>query len=54
MLTLLSNDDEPFSHIQFNFPALPAVMYKTTNISMVYDVLMEQVDSMIANWPVNA
>ena len=54
MLTLLLNDDEPFSHIQFNFPALPAVMYKTTNISMVYDVLMEQVDSMIANWPVNA
>jgi hypothetical protein len=54
MLTLLSNDDEPFSHIQFNFPAVPAVMYKTENISMMYDVLMEQIDSMIANWPVNA
>jgi hypothetical protein len=53
-LTLLSNDDEPFSHIQFNFPAVPAVMYKTTNISMVYDVLLDQFDSMIANWPVNA
>jgi hypothetical protein len=51
-LTLLSNDDEPFSHIQFNFPAVPAVMYKTTNICMVYDVLMDQIDSMIANWPV--
>lgn len=53
-LTLLSNDDEPFSHIQFNFPAVPAVMYKTSNISMVYDVLLDQFDSMIANWPVNA
>jgi hypothetical protein len=53
-LTLLSNDDEPFSHIQFNFPAVPAVMYKTENISMVYDVLLDQIDSMIANWPVNA
>lgn len=53
-LTLLSNDDEPFSHIQFNFPAVPAVMYKTSNISMVYDVLLDQIDSMIANWPVNA
>jgi hypothetical protein len=53
MLTLLSNDDEPFSHIQFNFPAVPAVMYKTENISMMYDVVMEQIDSMIANWPVN-
>jgi hypothetical protein len=51
-LTLLSNDDEPFSHIQFNFPAVPSVMYKTTNICMVYDVLMDQIDSMIANWPV--
>ena len=48
------NDDEPFSHIQFNFPAVPAVMYKTSNISMVYDVLLDQFDSMIANWPVNA
>ena len=53
-LTLLSNDDEPFSHIQFNFPAVPAVMYKTSNISMMYDVLLDQFDSMIANWPVNA
>ena len=53
-LTLLSNDDEPFSHIQFNFPTIPAVMYKTSNISMVYDVILEQIDSMIANWPINA
>lgn len=53
-LTLLSNDDEPFSHIQFNFPAVPAVMYKTSNINMIYDVLLDQFDSMIANWPVNA
>jgi hypothetical protein len=53
-LTLLSNDDEPFSHIQFNFPAVPAVMYKTSNIDMVYDVLLDQFDSMIANWPINA
>ena len=51
-LTLLSNDDEPFSHIQFNFPTVPAVMYKTTNLSMVYDVVMDQIDTMIANWPV--
>lgn len=51
-LTLLSNDDEPFSHIQFNFPATPAVMYKTTNIINVYDVIMDQIDTMIANWPV--
>ena len=53
-LTLLSNDDEPVSHIQFNFPTIPAVMYKTSNISMVYDVILEQIDSMIANWPINA
>jgi hypothetical protein len=53
-ITLLSNDDEPFSHIQFNFPAIPAVMYKTSNINMVYDVVLEQIDNMIANWPINA
>jgi len=51
-LTLLSNDDEPFSHIQFNFPTVPTVMYKTTNLSMVYDVVMDQIDTMIANWPI--
>jgi len=51
-LTLLSQDDEPFSHIQFNFPAVPTVMYKTTNLNLVYDVVMDQIDNMIANWPV--
>ena len=51
-LTLLSNDDEPFSHIQINFPVIPAVMYKTSNLCLVYDVVMDQIDNMIANWPV--
>jgi len=53
-LTLLSNDDEPFSHVQFNFPATPSVMYKTENLVCVTDVLLEQFDMLLSNWPINA
>ena len=52
LLTMLSNDDEPFSHVQFNFPATPAVMYRTQNLDQVYGVVMDQFDNMLSNWPV--
>jgi len=52
LLTMLSSDDEPFSHVQFNFPATPAVMYRTENINQVYGVIMDQFDNMLANWAV--
>jgi hypothetical protein len=53
-LTLLENDDEPFSHVQFNFPATPSVMYKMENLVCVTDVLLEQFDMLLSNWPINA
>jgi len=52
-LTLLANDDEPFSHVQFNFPATPSVMYKMENLVCVTDVLLEQFDMLLSNWPIN-
>jgi hypothetical protein len=51
LLTMLAADDEPFSHVQFNFPATPAVMYRTENLNQVYEVVMDQFDQMLANWP---
>ena len=52
LLTLLTHDDEPFSHIQFNFPATPSVMYKTSNLPYVTDIILDQFDSMLSNWPI--
>ena len=52
MLTMLASDDEPFSHVQFNFPATPSVMYRTENLHQVYSVVMDQFDHMLANWPI--
>jgi hypothetical protein len=51
LLTLLAHDDEPFSHVQFNFPATPSVMYKTSNLPYVTDIVLDQFDSMLSNWP---
>ena len=54
LMTMLANDDEPFTHVQFNFPVTPSVMYKTTNLCAMTDVILEQFDSLISNWPINA
>jgi hypothetical protein len=53
LLSMLASDDEPFSHVQFNFPATPTVMYKTQNLYHMYDVIMDQFDHLLANWPIN-
>ena len=53
LMTMLAHDDEPFTHVQFNFPVTPAVMYKTQSLSAMTDVILEQFDSLISNWPVN-
>lgn len=52
LLSMLASDDEPFSHVQFNFPATPSVMYRTQNLTGMYGVVMEQFDHMLANWPI--
>ena len=54
LVSMLANDDEPFSHVQFNFPATPTVMYRTQNLHHMYDVIMDQFDQLLANWPITA
>ena len=54
LMTMLANDDEPFTHVQFNFPVTPDVMYKTANLCAMTDVILDQFDSLISNWPINA
>jgi len=56
VLTLLSADDEPFTHVQFNFPAVPSVMYKVATLQDddLQEVIMKRFDALLSNWPVRA
>jgi hypothetical protein len=42
LFTLLSLDDDPFHNIQFNIPAMPCILYKTSDLGKknIVDALM--------------
>lgn len=53
LLYLLPPDAEPFSTIQFNFPCMPAFMYRLADLHIpeVRYVLRDRVAALLDNWP---
>jgi hypothetical protein len=53
LLYLLPSDAEPFSSIQFNFPCMPALMYRLADIrtTEVRYSLRDRVAALLDNWP---
>jgi len=53
LLYLLPPDAEPFSSIQFNFPCMPALMYRLADLHNpdVRYALRDRVAALLDNWP---
>ena len=53
LLYLLPPDSEPFSSIQFNFPCMPALMYRLSDLRTpeVRYSLRDRVAALLDNWP---
>jgi hypothetical protein len=53
LLYLLPPDSEPFSSIQFNFPCMPVLMYRLSDLRTpeVRYSLRDRVAALLDNWP---
>lgn len=54
LMYLLPPDAEPFSSIQFNFPCMPALMYRLSDLRNNADIrysLRDRVAALLDNWP---
>ena len=54
LMYLLPPDAEPFSSIQFNFPCMPALMYRLADLRNNADIrysLRDRVAALLDNWP---
>jgi hypothetical protein len=50
---LLPSDTQPFSHIQFNFPCFPLVIYKVTDVNsnVIRQSVLFRLRELLDNWP---